>query len=182
MNSDKILYSAFCKGDISAYEELVLRHRHNLVYFLMQYLKNYHNSEDIAQEVFAFIYINPEKYSPDYEFKTYLFMLGKRRAIDFIRKNNKYDYISMEEAEIEDIHTLEEIIYQKENSLLIKEALKEIKPEYCQVILLIYINGFSLADTAAIMGKSVGAVKVLSHRAKSKLKQVLEKGGNAYEI
>lgn len=182
MNSDKILYNAFCKGDIPAFEELVIRHRHSLVYFLMQYLKNYHNAEDIAQEVFAFIYVNPENYSSEYEFKTYLFMLGKRRAIDFLRKNKKYDYVSMEDTELEDIYSLEEVIYQKENTTLIKDAIKEIKPEYSKALLLIYINGFSLADTAAIMDMSVGAVKVLSHRAKKKLRQILEKGGKPYEI
>ncbi|MFV0343868.1 MAG: RNA polymerase sigma factor [Anaerocolumna sp.] len=181
MNSDKILYCYFCKGDISAFEKLVIRHRYNLVYFLMQYLKNYHNAEDIAQEVFAYIFLNPKKYSDQYEFKTYLFMLGKRRAIDFIRKNSRYQSVSIDDTEIEDIHSLEEIIYQKQETHLLKEALGEIKPQYRQVLLLTYIYGFSMADTAVIMDKSVGAIKVLSHRAKDKLRQILERR-KAYEI
>ncbi len=188
MNSDKLLYNSFCKGDILAYEELVLRHRHSLVYFLLQYLKDYHNAEDIAQDVFAYIYLNPLNYSDKYEFKTYLIMLGKRRAIDFIRKNKKHNYVSTDDRDnqeyhsLEDIHSLEEIIYQRENTLSIKKALEEVKPEYRQVIVLIYINGLSLAETAAVMDKSVAAVKVLSLRAKNKLKKVLEKGGHVYEI
>lgn len=188
MNSDKLLYHSFCEGDMLAYEELVLRHRHSLVYFLMQYLNNYHNAEDIAQDVFAYIYVNPLNYSDKYEFKTYLFMLGKRRAIDFIRKNKKHEYVSVEDSDnnefysLEDIHSLEDIIYQRENTLSIKKALEEVKPEYRQVIILIYINGLSIAETAAVMDKSVAAVKVLSLRAKNKLKKILEKGGNVYEI
>ncbi len=182
METDKTLYQAFTKGDISAFEELVLRHRHNLVYFLLQYLKDYQSAEDIAQEVFAYIYVNPGKYSSSYEFKTYLFMLGKRRAIDFIRKNNRRKVVPLEEAQTREVNSLEEIIYRKESTRLIKEALKDIKPEYRQILVLIYLNGFSMAEAATVMGRSVAATKVLSHRAKKSLKPILEKGGCTYEI
>ncbi len=184
MDSDKILYQAFLEGDISAFEELVLRYRHNLVYFILQYLRDYQSAEDIAQEVFAYIYVNPGKYSSAYQFKTYLFMLGKRRAIDFLRKSRGGRLISLEEAEIEaeDTNSLEEIIYRRENASLLREAMKEMRPEYRQVLVLIYLNGFSVAEAAEIMQRSVAATKVLSHRAKKSLKTILEKGGVAYEI
>lgn len=42
MISDKSLYSSFLDGNISSFEELVIRHRHGLVYFIMQYIKSYH--------------------------------------------------------------------------------------------------------------------------------------------
>lgn len=182
MIPDKTLYKAFLEGDISGFEELVLRHRHNLVYFIMQYLKDFQSSEDIAQEVFAYIYLHPDRYLTKYEFKTYLFMLGKRRAIDYLRKHRRVDMVSVEEVQLEDVKSLEEIIYRNENSAAIREALKEMKPEYSQAIILLYLNGFSLTETAAIMDKPVSSVKVLSHRAKNKLKQILLKGGCAYEI
>jgi RNA polymerase sigma-70 factor (ECF subfamily) len=50
------------------------------------------------------------------------------------------------------------------------------------VVVLQYLNGFSLAEIAGVMDKSVGSVKVISHRAKLKLKEILEKGGWSYEI
>lgn len=182
MNSDKIIYQAFRKGDISAFEELVIKHRHNLVYFIMQYLKNYHTSEDIAQEVFAYIYVNPDKYNSDYEFTTYLFMLAKRRAIDYLRKHGKQQWVSNDQVEVADVNSLEELIYQRENSRVLKDALKEMKEEYRMVIMLIDLNGLTLAEAALIMDKSLSSIKVLSHRAKKRLKQILEKGGNIYEV
>ena len=182
MDSDKILYQAFIEGDISAFEELVLRYRHNLVYFILQFLKDYQSSEDIAQEVFAYIYVNPERYSSAYQFKTYLFMLGKRRAIDYLRKNNRSKLIPLEEVEAEDINSLEDIIFQKESASLTKQAMKELKPEYRQVLALIYLNGFSVAEAAEVMSRSAAATKVLSHRAKKSLKTILEKRGMEYEV
>ncbi|MDF2512546.1 MAG: polymerase, sigma-24 subunit, subfamily [Herbinix sp.] len=182
MDSDKILYQDFLDGDTSAFEELVLRYRHNLVYFMMQFLKDYQNSEDIAQEVFAYIYLNPQNYSSNYQFKTYLFMLGKRRAIDFLRKNSRKKLIPLEDIEAEDIQSLEEIIYKKEDAGRLKQAMNGLKPEYRQVLVLIYLNEFSMAETAEVMKRSVAATKVLSHRAKKSLKMILEKGGIGYEI
>lgn len=182
MIPDKTLYKAFLEGDISAFEELVIRYRYNLVYFILQFLKDYHSSEDIAQEVFAYIYLHPDKYSSEYEFKTYLFMLGKRRAIDYIRKLNRTKVTSIEDLQLEDVRTLEEIIYSNEDSMALKKAVKELKPEYRKVVVLQYLNGFSLAEIAGVMDKSVGSVKVISHRAKLKLKEILEKGGWSYEI
>lgn len=182
MIPDKILYKAFLEGDISAFEELVLGHRHKLVYFLMQYLKDFHNAEDIAQEVFAYIYLHPDRYSAEYEFKTYLFMLGKRRAIDYLRSSAGREMVPVDELQLEDITSLEEIIFRKEDMFLVRKAIKEMKPEYGKVILLQYLYGFSQAEIAKIMDKSEGSVKVLSHRARLKLKEILEKGGRVYEI
>ncbi len=182
MISDKSLYFAFLEGDKASFEELVIRHRHSLVYFIMQYVKSYHVAEDIAQEVFAYIYIKPEQYATQYAFKTFLFMLGKRRAIDFIRKESKYSFVSLDEADTTDANTLEEVVFKNNDITMLKNQLKELKPEYQQVIILVDLNGLSLSEAAIVMDKSESAIKVLSHRAKKRLKQVLEKGGFSYEI
>lgn len=182
MISDKNLYNSFLQGDITAFEELVIKYRHNLVYFIMQYLKSYHTSEDIAQEVFAYIYVNPETYNVSYEFKTYLFLLGKRRAIDYLRKEGKHQHISLDEKDLTSAKSLDDMLNQKETAVYIRKAIDELKPEYRRVLILIYFNELSLAETALVLGKSLSSVKVLVHRSKKKLKQILEKGGIAYEI
>jgi RNA polymerase sigma-70 factor (ECF subfamily) len=182
MISDKSLYSSFLEGDISSFEELVIRYRHSLVYFIMQYVKSYQIAEDIAQEVFAYIYINPERYSTDYLFKTFLFMLGKRRAIDFIRKESRIQSIQLDEADLMDTNSLDDIIFKRESISILREYINELKPQYRQVIILIDLNGLSLAETAKIMDKSVSAIKVLAHRAKKRLKKIMEKGGFSYEV
>jgi RNA polymerase sigma factor (sigma-70 family) len=183
MISDKNQYNLFLQGDINAFEELVLKYRHNLVYFIMQYIKNYHVSEDIAQEVFAYIYVNPDAYKDTYEFKTFLFLLGKRRAIDYLRSESRHHLISIDEVDfLMDIKSLDEIIDQKVDAIIVRKALNEMKTEYRKVLILIYFNELTIAETAIILGKSIASVKVLAHRAKKKLKQILEKGGITYEI
>ena len=61
--TDETLYRAFSKGDTAAFETLVLTHRHNLVYFVYSFVKDYHLSEDVVQEVFAKLLCRPDLYN-----------------------------------------------------------------------------------------------------------------------
>lgn len=182
MISDKSLYASFKEGDISAFEAIVIRHRHSLVYFLMQYVNSYENAEDIAQEVFAYIFLNPERYKDEYALKTFIFMIGKRRAIDFLKKQSNYQTIPLEEALVSDRASLEDYIFRSEEISYLKKHINELKPEYRQVITLIDLNGLSIIEAAHVMNKSTAAVKVLSHRAKKRLKRKMIEGGYTYEV
>lgn len=182
MISDKSLYASFLEGDRGSFEELVLRHRHGMVYFLMSYVKSYETAEDLVQEVFAYIYLNPKRYSKDYEFKTYLYMLGKRRAIDYIRKETRQEKVSLEESISIAQNSLEDAVHLRRNAADLKRYLHDLSPEDQKVISLIDLTGLSLAETAKIMEKSVAAVKVQSHRAKKRLKKIMLKGGFSYEV
>lgn len=182
MISDKSLYASFLEGDRGSFEELVLRHRHGMVYFLMPYVKSYETAEDLVQEVFAYIYLNPERYSEDYEFKTYLYMLGKRRAIDYIRKETRQEKVSLEESMSIDQTSLEDAVHRRGNAADLKRYLHDLSPEDQKVISLVDLTGLSMAETAKIMEKSVAAVKVQSHRAKKRLKKIMLKGGFSYEV
>ena len=53
MNSDYDLYRLFLSGDISAYDQLLLRYGDRLIFYLYGYLHNWHDSEDLMIESFA---------------------------------------------------------------------------------------------------------------------------------
>jgi len=55
----------------------------------------------------------------------------------------------------------------------VREALQELTPDQQQVIALKFLSGMSNKETAVIMGKPVGAVKSLQHRALAALQRRL---------
>ncbi|MGV8910513.1 MAG: RNA polymerase sigma factor [Propionicimonas sp.] len=60
----------------------------------------------------------------------------------------------------------------------VREVLDLLTPDQRSVLLLRVLDQFSVAETAAIIGKSEGAVKVLQHRALKTLRRRLNPGGN----
>ncbi len=60
-------------------------------------------------------------------------------------------------------------------SEMIQRALGVLTEEQQEVVVLRFLVGMSLEEVARAMGKSVGAVKALQHRALSALARCLEK-------
>jgi RNA polymerase sigma-70 factor (ECF subfamily) len=54
-------------------------------------------------------------------------------------------------------------------------AMEQLTEEQRQVVLLKFVERRSIAETAAILGKTEGAVKALQHRALAALRRTLEK-------
>ena len=56
-----------------------------------------------------------------------------------------------------------------------------LKPEYRQVLWLVYFEGFSSREASSVMKKSVHGIETLLYRARRSLKSELEKEGFVYE-
>ena len=53
-------------------------------------------------------------------------------------------------------------------------ALSLLQPNYKEVLVLYYFEGMSVKEISAITGDSTDSVKVMMHRARQKLKSLLE--------
>ena len=172
--TDKKLYQKYLNGDNKAFEELVTKYKDNIIYFISRYTKNTEIAEDISQDVFVYILLNKEQYDFKYSFKTYLYMIAKCRAINYIKKEKKIIKIDYENLYIED-NNLEEIVYKNEENQKIRKVINKLKPDYQAVIYLVFLEGLKYKEVAKIMNKNIGQIKVMIYRAKRKLKEYLEK-------
>ena len=177
---DRENYIAFLQGDMQGFERLVIKYKDHLIYFLQTYVKNITVAEDLAQDVFVDVLIYKERFQLEKQFKTYLFTIGKHKAIDFLRKQRYFT--SMEEIEwLEDCQQLEEVLFQKENNTLLLTALHQLKREYRQIITLIDLEEMSYREAGIILDKTVPQIKILIYRARKSLKKQLIKVGYCYE-
>ena len=173
MKEDKILYKEFLEGNKKSFEELILKHRNNLIFFITRYVKNIETAEDIFQDIALYILENKDYYNFDYSFKTYLYMIAKSKTIDFIKKQKNIYSIDDSNFEIEDVRLLEEIILTKDHQKKIQNVMRKMLPEYQLVIYLTQIEGLSYKDTALIMNKKESQIKTLSFNARKKLRQLM---------
>ena len=173
MKSDVELYKEFLDGKHSAFEEMVIRYKNSLIYFIQGYVKNIDIAEDLMQDTFVYVLVNKNEYDFKYSLKTYLYTIAKCRAINYVKRNKIHEDIS--EIDIKDLESLEEIIFRREKEEKIIEAVRGLKEKYREVLFLYIIEDFSYKDISKILNISMNQVKVLIHRGKKMLSNILDK-------
>lgn len=173
--TDQQLYQEFLKQNQQSFEALVIRHKNNLIYFIMRYVKRLDIAEEIAQDVFVYLLEHPEKYNFQYSLKTYLYLIGKSRAINYCKKERRLVSIHEQDNYSSDEEELENLIFSQETMRILKGKMEQMKPQYQWVIYLVDMEGLSYMETSKVLGKSLSNTKVLLHRAREKLSNLMRK-------
>jgi len=183
MDNGAILYQRYLNGDNDALEELVKTYNDSLIFYINGFVNNITVSEDIAADTFFKIIVKKNPFKNDYMFKTWLFKIARNNAIDYLRKQSKWQIKSIEDSENElsDRETLENAIIEDEQSRQLHNAMATMHNEYRDVLHLIYFEDMSYENAAVVLGKNVKQIKNLVYRAKQILKLTLEQGGFIYE-
>ena len=72
MTEDEILIDKFKKGDLSAFDELMTKHRSSIYYLALRKTGNHEDAEDITQEVFVRVFNKLSSWKPKASFYTWL--------------------------------------------------------------------------------------------------------------
>lgn len=179
MEEDKKLYKRFLKGDKESFEVIVDKYMEKIIYFIYGFVKRMDVAEDLSQDVFVYILTNKNKYDFKYSLKTYLYIIAKSRAINYIKRENKITYLQDNEYIFTE-EEIEEVIFSKEKSKKIKEAISKLPEPQNQIIYLVDIEELSYSEICKILDMSMPKVKSLIHRARKKLKNILMKEVNNY--
>ena len=168
---DSQLMQSFQAGNKESFEVLVIKYRANAVAFARQLVGDAAMAEDIAQESFADIYVNRDRYNGKSSFKTYLFAIMKHKCIDHLRKIR---FSPLDESLNSDLDTPEDTYLNKERQQLVKSKLELLKEDYRMSLYLVEYEELSYQETAKVMGKNLAQVKILVYRAKKKLRELIE--------
>lgn len=76
---------------------------------------------------------------------------------------------------------LEEKVFLNERKNNLRLAMQNLKPEYQRAVYLADIEELSYKEVAQIMNKSESGIKVLIHRARKSLQEVVRKEAGKYE-
>lgn len=183
MDNGKENYRRFRQGDKEGLTEIIRDYKDGLIFYINGFVNNIHTAEELAEDTFVYLFTHRPKDKGGASFKTWLYTIGRNKAIDCIRRNRKRREASDEEyvnASYEE-RSLEETYIKSEEKITLHRSLKKLKAEYRQVIWLIYFEGFSHKEAALIMKKTANNIDVLVSRARTALKSELEKEGFNYE-
>jgi RNA polymerase sigma-70 factor (ECF subfamily) len=183
MDNGASSYRRFLDGDDKGLAEIVRNYKDGLILYLNGFVNNISVAEELMEETFFRLITKRPRFAPKHPFKTWLYTIGRNVAIDYLRHNARHLDVSMDDMEehLKDAYDLEKMYIIEERKIAVHKALRKLHPEYRQVLWLLYFEGFSNTDTAAIMKKNARQMKNLVYRAKSALKSELDKEGFIYE-
>ena len=164
------------------YITLYRDYKDGLILFLDSFVRNLSIAEDLAEDTFVKLGIKKPHFSSKSSFKTWLYAIGRNVAVDYIRKEARFDTAPIDEcAGLTDMQSLENAYIREERKIIVHRAMNKLRSEYRQVLWLKYFEGFSSKEAAKIMRKSTHNIETLTYRAKQALRSELIKEGFNYE-
>jgi|WetSurSiteA1Bulk_404760.scaffolds.fasta_scaffold03858_3 RNA polymerase sigma-70 factor, ECF subfamily len=181
-SDDLSLISRFKAGDISAFEEILLRHQDKIYNLCRRMLGNSHDAEDATQDVFLKAYQNINKFKPEASLYTWLFRIAVNTCIDY--KREPFFESLFKTSKEGDVFVVDspagspspDRLYEsKQISDAIQLTLSRLSAKLRAVIVLKEIEGLSYEEIAEVLDVSIGTVKSRISRARDDLKEVLKK-------
>jgi RNA polymerase sigma-70 factor (ECF subfamily) len=135
-------------------------------------------SEDLTGEVFLQIARDIHRFEGDEpSFRSWVFVIAHRRMIDWRRAAMRRPVISELQHRDGPAGNVEDEAMERLAQSGIEEVLECLTDEQREVVALRVIADLTLKETADAMGKTVGAIKALQHRALLTVRTELENGG-----
>lgn len=180
-SSDIILAQAATKGNMMAFEELYNRHHRRVYSLCLRMLQNAHEAEDLTQEVFIQLYRKIGSFRGDSAFTTWLHRMTVNQVLMHFRKRTVKFEKTTEEGE-----TPVQVVIGTENQakmpivdkIALDSAIAQLPDGYRNVFILHDVEGYEHEEVARILGCSVGTSKSQLHKARLKMRKLLQKKTN----
>jgi len=182
--ADEQLVGAAVNGDRRAFECLVRRHQGGLVNHLFRQIGQRDGALDLAQEVFLKVYLSLPSFDPRYRFTTWLYRIASNCAIDQLRRKRPRTCSLHGEAQDDSgadaDRTLvgsepgpDEMLRLRELQDRLGAAVRELPPDYRELILLRHRQHCRYDEIARITRLPLGTVKNRIFRARELMRQRL---------
>ena len=131
-------------------------------------------AEDLASEVFLKALRSLDSYQErGLPMKAWLFKIAHNLVMDYLRKMSKRKVVPLDDVEIVDAASPEEITELHLQVEKLSEALKELSPAQREVISLRFFAGLTSIEAGEILGKRPGAVREMQSLALRSLRKAL---------
>ena len=178
---DEALARRAAEGDMSAFEDLVERHRLAVYRLARSITGNHHDADDAAQETFLRVYRALDSYDPARPFRPWLKRIAYNTSLNTVRasRNRSQGLVDGDIPEVTDMSPLQpERMEARQSAEKVENAVQILPSELRATLLLRAVDGMSYKDIATAMGVKIGTVMSRLSRAREKVLDVLEPVGS----
>jgi RNA polymerase sigma-70 factor (ECF subfamily) len=172
-SSDADLIASHAAGDPHAFSELVRRHRDRMWAVALRTLRDPEEAADALQEAFISAFRAASSFRAESQVTTWLHRIVVNACLDRVRRRQARPTVPLPETGPSEPVTPGDAMADRETSLVVKNALAELSEEQRVPILLVDVEGYSVAETAKMLGIAEGTVKSRCARGRAKLAKVL---------
>jgi RNA polymerase sigma-70 factor (ECF subfamily) len=184
-SDDVALVHSAKNGNMAALEQLIKRHTTMIFRVAMHITNSREDSEDVVQDAFLKAFQHLHHFEERARFSTWMTKIAVNEALSKLRDSRRRSIVSMDE-ETEDAKPLadsfadwrpnpEQLYSRTELRDILQKALASLQHSYRVVFLLRDVEGFSIAETAELLGLCVPNVKARLFRARLKLRKFLSR-------
>jgi RNA polymerase sigma-70 factor (ECF subfamily) len=185
-DQDALDMARLAGGHAAALNHLMDRHAPRLFHYLVRSLQNQDDAADLAQETFARVYQNRDRFDPRRKFSTWLYAIATNLVRDRYRWRTRHPQVSLDaqngqtDARLKDTLRAVDLapdaaLEARERSAAVRQAVAALPLELRQPLLLAVYEGRSQAEIGKILDCSAKAVETRLYRARQRLRESLRK-------
>ena len=157
-------------GDDDAFGDLYDALAPRLYGYLLRLARSRDRADDLLQQTFLHMHRARGTFAPGADVLPWAFAIGRRLAIDAIRREQRAGRV-LSAAEPPDVAsiagpgTADELLHARETSRQLQSELDRLPESQRVAFELVKVEGLSLVQAAEVLGTTVSAVKLRTHRA-----------------
>lgn len=173
------------RHDPKAFATLYDRYVSKIYHYIYYKVGNVAEAEDLTAQVFLRAWEAIGSYEwREHPFSAWLFRIARNLVVDYHRARR--DMIPLDEPEdrvpswaVSETPPAEVVLQDYLTVEQLRKALTQLTDEQQEVIILRFLEGYSTAEVAAIMGKRAGAIRGLQFRGLSALREIFHEEDEA---
>ena len=160
-------------GESTAFGILVDRYKAGIYAFVYDKLRNFHDAQDVTQEVFLQAYCNLRSLRRWESFGFWLYRIARNQCGKWIRtQSRRLDRKFIEDQDSESLESSSLKSYRDSQlNESLREALDSLPESYREALILQYFGGMNSSEIARVIGVSPTAIRMRLSRARAQLKE-----------
>jgi len=163
-------------GDVKAFSELILLINDDLYKIAKSRISNEEDVQDAVQETMIECFKSIKKLHDPDKFKKWIITILINKSNRIYRRKYKKD-ISYEEINMDSFYTSSSITINSQSNIGFYELLKDLKYEERIIVILYYMEDYSVKDIKEILKMRENTINTHLFRARKKIKKIIEDGG-----
>lgn len=176
LDGEKKLIKDAIKGEAEAFGLLYDHYQPQIYRFVYLKVSHREEAEDLTHQVFLKSWESIADYeSYGFPFSSWLYRIARNQTIDYYRtRKESVGLESIAENKFtEDAEKISKFIDDSRDLKKIEEAIALLSEDQQDVVILRFVEDFSPKETAEILERTEGAIKLIQHRAVKRLKEIL---------